>query len=108
MTTYGGGGIIRTGRHSPLEDVADEMLRVQLSAITRNADKSDVLTPWKENDRRSKEVYVPSGTPDGSLRRGIFSRAGVTSDSGLGHLSSVEGQRAPKYRGSGPSSWDSE
>lgn len=107
MTEYGMGGIVRSGLHKPLEDAANEILRQQLSAITRNADKSDVLTTWKEQDRRKREVYVTSGTPDGSIRRGIFTRSGVDRDSGLGHLSSVQGQIPSKSRGHGPS-WDSE
>lgn len=107
MTDHGG-GIVRTGLHKPLEDAANEILRQWASGITRNADKADVLTPWKEHDRRSREIYVNSGFPDGALRRGIFSRAGVDRESGLGHLSSVEGQKAPKSLGPGPSTWDSE
>ena len=102
-----GNGIVRTGLHKPLEDAANEILRQHLSKITRNADKSDVLTPWKEQDRRKREVYVSTGVPDGRLRRGIFSREGVPVESGLGHLSSVEGMKAPKNRGQGPS-WDQE
>lgn len=105
MSEYGNGGIVRTGLHKPLEDAANEILRQHLSGITRNADKSDVLTPWKEQDRRKREVYVSTGTPDGRVRRGIFSRAGVSGDSGFSHLSSVEGQTPPKP---GRSSWDSE
>lgn len=43
--------------------------------MTRHSEKSDILTPWKEQDRRNREVYVESGTPDPSVRRGMFHRA---------------------------------
>ena len=41
----------------------------------KHADKSDVLTPWKDQDRRGREVYVPSGVPDPATRQGVFNRA---------------------------------
>ncbi len=96
------GGIIRTGLHKPLEDAADEILRQHLSQIKRSADKSDVLTPWKHHDRTRREVYVSEGVPDGSLRRGIFSRGYNTAHP---HLNSVEGQRPAKDTGG---AWDRE
>lgn len=68
-------GIIRYGVHQQLEEAADEILFPALAKITSQADKKDVLTPWKEKDRRRREVYVPSGTPDLSARVGYFHRA---------------------------------
>lgn len=62
------------GTHRVLEDAADAILRKDLSTITRPADKSDILTPWKERDRRSREVYVPQGVPDAASRSGTFHR----------------------------------
>lgn len=94
------GGIVRTGLHQPLEAAADEILRQHLSAITRNADKSDVLTPWKHQDRTKREVYVSEGVPDGSLRRGIFTRSYNPAHP---HLNSVQGQK-PRKTGL----WDNE
>lgn len=107
------GMVVRHGVHKEVEAAADEILRQALSGITRHADKSDVLTPWKETSRRSREVYVPSGTPDASLRRGSFGRAWNPS---APHLNSVEGSR-PIRHDTGPSdtpttftgpSWDNE
>lgn len=98
------GMILRTGVHAPLEDAANEILRQHLSGITKHSDKSDILTPWKEQSRRGREVYVPSGTPDAALRRGSYHRSANLS---AGHLNSTETFRAPKSRGHG-SDWDSE
>lgn len=97
--------IIRTGMHKTLEDAANEILRQSLASVTRHSDKSDVLTPWKEQDRRKREVYVSTGTPDGSLRRGNFHR-GINPE--RPHLNSVEGCLPPVGRGHGPNAWDSE
>ena len=95
-------GIIRTGVHAPLEDVANEILRQHLSGITKHSDKADVLTPWKETARRSREVYVPSGTPDSSVRKGNFNRS---ANLGSPHLnSSPGGARSRRLR----NRWDSE
>lgn len=100
------GMILRTGLHKPLEDLANEMLRVSLSGVTAHSAKSDILTPWKEQDRRRREVYTTAGTPDASLRRGDFHRGINTS---APHLNSVEGCKPPKMdRGHGPSPWDAE
>jgi len=88
-----------------LEDAANALLYPALASITRHADKSDILTPWKEHDRRKREIYVTSGTPDPALRRGIFTRA---ANSEHPHLNSVEGMTPPKSSGHGPSSWDRE
>jgi hypothetical protein len=97
---------LRSGVHAELEAAANEMLRISLKEVTRHADKSDILTPWKEQSRRSREVYVVDGTPDGSVRRGIFTRGW---NSEAPHLNSVEGFPLPKGAVTGPrSDWDSE
>lgn len=98
------GMIVRTGVHAPLEEAANEILRQQLSGITKHSDKSDILTPWKEQARKSREVYVPSGTPDASLRRGAFGRS---ANLGAPHLNSIEGH-SPARRVRTSSPWDSE
>lgn len=108
MTYHGDMPMARTGLHKPLEDAADSILHAQLSKITRNSEKSDVLTPWKEQDRRRRERYTTSGTPDGSLRRGIISRVAVHPDTGLAHLNSMQAQKASKSLGYGPNAWDGE
>ncbi len=96
--------IVRHGVHAPIEDAANEMLRISMASITKHSDKADILTPWKEQSRRSREVHVPSGTPDASLRKGTFGKAANLRDS---HLNSVDGVRPAKSRGHGPD-WDSE
>lgn len=70
-----GGGIIRYGVHKPLEDAATEMIRKSLEGVTSMAEKSDILTPWKEQDRRNREVYSSSGVPDAATRKGLYHRA---------------------------------
>jgi uncharacterized protein HemY len=98
------GMILRFGTHAPIEDLANEILREHLSGITKHSDKSDILTPWKEQARKSREVHVPSGSPDAALRRGDYHRAAnLTSP----HLNSMETARTPKNRGHGPG-WDEE
>ncbi len=86
--------MLRFGVHRPLEDAADRMIRDSLAGVHSHTAKRDVLTPWKENQRRRREVLVPSGTPDAALRRGNFHRA-----EGAAHLNSRQGivgsQRIP-------------
>lgn len=61
--------------HWPLEEEANRLIRESLKGVTSHAAKSDVLTAWKEQDRRSHEVYVSEGVPDPAVRRGMFHRA---------------------------------
>lgn len=65
----------RYGVHKDLEAAADALIKESLKDVTSQSAKSDILTPWKEMDRRSREIYVPSGTPDASLRKGMYIRA---------------------------------
>lgn len=67
-------GRVRYGVHTPLESAADEIIRKSLLGVTSREAKSDILTPWKEANRRSAEVYSSDGTVDPSFRRGIFGR----------------------------------
>lgn len=97
---------LRTGVHEPIEAAANEILRAKLSSITKHSEKSDILTPWKEQSRKSREVYVPSGTPDAAVRRGNFHRRW---NSGSDHLNSVDGVPSlRKSRGHGSNVWDNE
>jgi hypothetical protein len=43
--------------------------------VTSRTAKSDILTPWKEEDRYNREVYTASGVADPAVRRGMFRRA---------------------------------
>lgn len=65
---------VRYGTHAPLEQAADEMLRQSLLGEKSRERKSDILTPWKEANRRSMEVYTSDGFPDSNFRRGMFKR----------------------------------
>jgi hypothetical protein len=66
---------LRSGVNHHLEKEANRLLRESLKGVTKHSEKSDLLTPWKEADRLRREVYVASGVPDPSTRRGIFHRS---------------------------------
>lgn len=82
-------GHLHSGVHPTLDDAATELIRQSLEGVTSMREKSDVLTPWKEMDRRRREVYTDQGTPDGALRRGMYHRAW---NSTRQHLNSVDGR----------------
>lgn len=65
---------IHYGVHAGLEEAANELLRQAVASLPRS-EKMDVLTPWKERDRYSKEVYTSDGVPDAAIRSGMYSRA---------------------------------
>jgi len=81
-------GRMRFGVHKPLEEIADAIIAESLRGVTSQSAKSDILTPWKERDRRSREVYTGVGTPDPSIRQGMFHRRVNPS---LPHLNSRDG-----------------
>lgn len=87
-------GTLRYGTHRVLEDAGTELIRRSLIGVNGHEAKRDVLTPWKERDRRSREVFVPSGTPDPALRIGNFHRVA----SPTSHLNSVQGSVRPRRR----------
>lgn len=66
---------LRRGVHAALEAEANRLLRESLKGVTKHSDKADILTPWKEAERYRREVYVASGVPDASTRRGVFHRS---------------------------------
>lgn len=66
---------LRRGIHPILEAEANRLIKESLVGVTRHQDKADILTPWKEQERYRREVYVASGTPDSSTRQGMFGRA---------------------------------
>lgn len=82
-------GQLHSGVHPTLDDAATELIRESLEGVTSMAAKADVLTPWKETDRRRREVYNVEGVPDGALRRGMYHRAWNPTRP---HLNSVEGR----------------
>jgi hypothetical protein len=68
--------VIRRGVHAALEREANKLIQQSLKGITKFSEKADVLTPWKNNKRNKlREVFVPSGTPDPSHRKGMYHRA---------------------------------
>jgi hypothetical protein len=87
---------LRHGVNVQLEEMANELIRQSLAGVTARSAKSDILTPWKERDRLSREVYSSSGTPDPAMRKGMYHRAWNPQHS---HLNSrdgvVRGKRIP-------------
>ena len=78
-------------RHGPnpiLEAEANRILKEAMRGDTAHSSKKDILTPWKEADRRSREVYVTSGVADPAIRRGVFGRAANPTSP---HLNSIDG-----------------
>lgn len=67
-------GRVRSGVCIPLEEAANELLTRSLKGVTSHEAKSDILTAWKERDRREREVLSHSGTVDPSIRRGMCRR----------------------------------
>lgn len=82
------GSAIRFGIHPLLEAEANELIFGSLRGVTSQSAKSDILTPWKEADRYSREVYSASGTVDPQIRRGIYGRVANTRQN---HLNSRDG-----------------
>lgn len=79
---------VRRGVHHELEAAANKLLKDSLKGVTRYSEKSDILTPWKEQMRARREVHVRSGTPDPTVRRGMYNRAASLSSP---HLNSRDG-----------------
>lgn len=86
---------MRFGLHRTLEDEANLLLRQ--GAITHPTDPTLILTPAKEALRKRKEIFVASGTPDPSVRRGVYGRS---INSSLSHLNSRDGLAPPVRAGS--------
>ncbi len=85
-------GRLRYGIDPTLEEVANEILRKHLAPLPRSQ-KQDVLTDWKERNRKSAEVYSTSGSVDPAIRRGMFNRAW---NSKHPHLNARDGYTRPR------------
>lgn len=83
------------GVHALLEAEADALIKLSMRGQTKPSEKSDVLTPWKQDHRRKHEVYPNSGVADPSIRRGMFDRAANDVST---HLNSIDGH-APTLGG---------
>lgn len=79
---------MRYGTHRQLEEEADRLLRESLRGVTSHLAKRDILTPWKEQERRRREVFVSSGVPDPAIRKGMFGRVANTRQT---HLNARDG-----------------
>jgi hypothetical protein len=79
---------VRSGIHPLLEAEANALIFGSLRGVTSQREKSDILTPWKEADRRSREVLSTTGSIDPMIRRGMYHRARNLSQ---GHLNSRDG-----------------
>jgi hypothetical protein len=79
---------LRYGTCRELEQQADDLIAESLRGVTSREAKSDILTPWKEQDRHDHEVYPATGFADPAVRRGLFGRAW---NSKYPHLNSRDG-----------------
>ena len=79
---------LRNGVCKALEDAADAMLAASLKGVTSRSAKSDILTPWKLEDRAKREILTSTGTADPAVRRGMFRRTWNPRHS---HLNSRDG-----------------
>jgi hypothetical protein len=86
------GDVVHQGVHGPLERAADELIFGSLKGVTSQAEKSDILTPWKEQDRRNREVLSTTGSVDPAIRRGMYHRVYNRSQA---HLNSRDGETLP-------------
>jgi hypothetical protein len=84
---------VKQGVHEQLEAAADEILFGSLKGVTSREAKSDILTPWKEKNRKSREILSKTGHPiDGSVRRGMYHRKYNPVQT---HLNSYDGPTRP-------------
>jgi hypothetical protein len=88
----------RHGIHPELEDEANRIIRESLKGVTKRSEKSDVLTPWKEQDRRGREVYNTTGVAEPTMRQGMFHRAWNPARPELNSVDGVStrGRRIPR------------
>ena len=85
---------MRFGENPHLEAEANRILRESLRHVTSHSAKKDILTEWKEQDRRSREVYSGSGVVDPATRRGMFGRVLNPDRPHLNARDGVAGDRA--------------
>lgn len=91
--------VVRSGVHLPLERAADEWIKASLAGVTSQEAKSDILTPWKMQDRLSREVFNVNGVAEPHTRRGMFHRV---ANPAKAHLNSRECVSPPPRRGVSP------
>jgi hypothetical protein len=79
------------GEHPVLEEEANRLIRESMKGKTSHESKSDILTPWKLQDRRRREVYVQRGVPEAALRSGNFGRVASHTHPHLNAMGSLSG-----------------
>lgn len=79
---------LRNGVCHVLEDEADRLIAESLKGVTSRDAKSDILTPWKLEDRQNREILTSTGYADPAVRQGMFRRAWNPKHS---HLNSRDG-----------------
>jgi hypothetical protein len=79
---------LRHGVCHQLEEEADRLIADSLKGVTSRDAKSDILTPWKLEDRLNREVMTSTGVADPAVRRGMFHRRWNSKHS---HLNSRDG-----------------
>jgi hypothetical protein len=88
-------GRMRYGVHAQLETEANDLIARSMEGVTSHSAKSDILTPWKEQQRKRKEVYVASGIADPAVRLGMYNRV---INPGRPDLNSRDGGAMPAKR----------
>lgn len=66
------------GVNRVLEDEADRLIKESLQGVTKYSEKADILTPWKEKNRQSREILTPTGFPEAHSRQGMYHRSANT------------------------------
>ena len=106
---------VHYGTCAHLEDEADRLLHESLEGVFSHKEKSDILTPWKQKARLSREIYsgideheirdtgIVAGAPEKHIRNGMFNR--VTNRSRL-DLNSRDGWAAHGRPHRGIPSWE--
>jgi len=80
--------IVKAKDYEALEAKADALIHRSLEGVTKYSEKADILTPWKEWDRKRHEVLTPSGQVSPTNRQGTYGRAANYEHP---HLNSREG-----------------
>jgi len=79
---------LRHGVCHQLEEEADRLIAESLKGCTSREAKSDILTPWKLEDRMNREILTSTGVADPAVRKGMFKRTWNPKHS---HLNSRDG-----------------
>lgn len=90
------GDAVRCGVHYQLEREADRIIYESIKDETSQSAKRDILTPWKEQDRRSREIHAVDGVVDPAVRKGIYHRV---ANARQPYLNSCDGSVRPTRGG---------